>query len=231
MATRKSHQLQVRCGQMSAVMLTLLALLVMLPGCGTAVHSSARAQAQPTAPVEPIDITGVADGIQFHTPQELCGAPWPVAEVIVASVNPSTWNTTDGLRPVGVGERDIVNKGYMIYTPMTLAQIAVLHDPKNSLQVMPEIVTLGGKVGQDQIAIAPYPHLQAGGHYIITLVPALDNLVTKNPPRRSIVSQAFPIDAQGNVMLRQQVIEQGQISQYELKVSLASLKQQLAACA
>jgi hypothetical protein len=218
------------CPAVATVFGLVLALILMLTGCGTASAPATGAHAQPVATSQPINITSLADTMQFHTPQELCAAPFPIVEVIVESVGAGAWNTPGGVRPA-VGERDVVQQGYMIYTPMTFARVTVLRNTPQLSIAPQQIVMMGGTAGQDQIHIAPFPQLQVGGQYVLILSPSRDRAAVDNGEHRLIVGQAFPVDAQGNVLLKPQVVEQGQISQQELKVTLVDLVRQLNACA
>jgi hypothetical protein len=201
-----------------------------LTGCGTTSSPAAGSQVQPAATSQPINIIGDDDTMEFHTPQELCTASFPIAEVTVKSVGAGVWNTPGGVRPT-VGERDVLRQGYMIYTPVTFSRLTVLRN-KPQLEVVPQqIVMMGGKAGQDQIRIAPYPQVQVSGHYVLILVPARDRAAVYNGERRLIVAQAFSVDVQGDVLLRPQIVEQGQVSQQELKMPLSDLVQQLNTCA
>jgi hypothetical protein len=65
---------------------------------------------------------------------------------------------------------------------------------------------------------------------VILLTLGFDPTAHAFTQRWLLVSQIFPVDAQGMVQLQPQTIEQGQVSQQEVKISLGDLAEQLSAC-
>jgi hypothetical protein len=203
----------------------VLAIVVLLTGCGA--PSSGATMASPTATLPPIHINGVADVPEARTPGEMCHRTL-VADATVASLGQARWNTANGARPA-LDASAIMQGGYSIYTPVLLARIQPFIDRRQDAPHS-EIVALGGQVGQDSMRIDPYPTPSVGGRYIVLLVPGVDPAANGVTQRWLVISQLVPIDGQDMVQLQPQTVEQGQVSQEEIKLPLADLTQQLAAC-
>jgi hypothetical protein len=122
----------------------------------------------------------------------------------------------------------VVRKGYGIYTPILFSQERLLLDHRRVLSK--EIDSVGGRVGQDQIQIDPFPQLALGSRYLVILMPGTDPIAHGYTQQWLIIYDAFPIDSQGNVLLQPQVIEQGNIVQRESRVALADVASQLTTC-
>ncbi len=95
----------------------------------------------------------------------------------------------------------LVQQGYRIYTPVTFTTLHALVDHRP--QPVAAYVTMGGKVGQDQMTIDPFPQLANGGHYVIVFGPGDEQPGVGKVAKWLVVYDAFDFDAQGNVILQQ----------------------------
>ena len=171
-----------------------------------------------------------ADRYEYTTPQSMCSAIL-ISEVIVGSHGEPHWNTPNGQHPLISGSIAVLTQGYRIYTPLRFTQNHPLIDHRPA--PTKEFVTNGGQVGSDSIAIESFPILRDGGHYIIVFSPGLKPASQGKTTDWLVVYDAFPIDAHGMVQLQaaSSANEPGPGQpQQEIKLSLASLEQQLAAC-
>ncbi len=184
---------------------------------------------QSTKSYPPLNLRYKADRYEFTTPASMCPTVL-TAEVVVGSHKPSFWNTANGLRPQIADPQKLVQQGYNLYTPVTFSTLRALVDHRT--QPVAEYVTMGGTVSQDQMTVDPYPQLADGGHYVIVFGPG-NEPGTGKVAKWLVVYNAFPFDAQGNVVLQQAGSPNepgpGQ-PQPEIKLPLSSLEQQLAAC-
>lgn len=190
---------------------------------------SPSSQSQATNAYPPLNLHYDADRYEFTTPASMCPSVL-TAEVVVGSHGPSFWNSANALRPQIANPTSVIRQGYTIYTPVTFSTLHLLVDHRP--QPVVTYVTMGGKVGQDQIIIDPYPQLANGSHYVIVFGPGNEPGVGK-VGKWLIVYNAFPVDAQGNVVLQQagSPNESGPGQpQPAIKLPLSSLEQQLAAC-
>jgi hypothetical protein len=229
---RKSKRFR---GFLVAGILTLLALGA-LAGCGqptTATQQYALARAQPT-PLPTVHVAGVVDRVQFTKPEELCMPTFiaGVAEVVVGAHGDARWNTSNGKRPPIATGGEIMRQGYFIYTPVMFSSFTSLR--VHSLLPGEAYMTIGGQVGQDSYRMDGYPQLQGiGGHYILVITtPAPRKGMT--PADTLLISYAFPIDANGKVIIQQagDPNEPGPgVPQPEISVALTDLKAMLARCA
>jgi hypothetical protein len=186
-------------------------------------------QSQSTTAYPPLNLHYDADRYEYTSPASMCPSVL-TAEVVVGSHGPSFWNSANALRPQVANPTTLTQLGYDIYTPVTFSTLHVLVDHRP--QPVITYVTEGGKVGQDQIFTDPFPQLADGGHYVIVFGPGNEPGVGK-VGKWLIVYDAFPVDAQENVVLQQAGSPNepgpGQ-PRPEIKLSLSSLEQQLAAC-
>jgi hypothetical protein len=184
---------------------------------------------QSTTAYPPLILHYAVDRYEFTTPARMCSSML-TAEVVVGSHGPSFWNTANGLRPQVTDPPKVIQLGYTIYTPVTFSTVHVLVDRRP--QPVAAYVTEGGRVGHDQITIDPYPQLADGGHDVIVFGPGNEPGVGK-VAKWLIVYDAFPVDAQGNVVLQHAGSPNepgpGQ-PQPAITLPLSSLEQQLAAC-
>lgn len=170
------------------------------------------------------------DRFEYTTPQSMCSAIL-VSEVIVGSHGEPHWNTPNGQRPLISDSNAVLTQGYRIYTPLRFTQNHPLidHRPAPTKQ----FVTDGGQVGSDSIAIEPFPALRDGGHYLVVFSPGVKPAGKGQTTDWLVVYEAFPIDAHGMAQLQaaSPTNEPGPGQpQPEIKLSLTSLKAQLAAC-
>lgn len=204
----------------------LAAFMLVVPLAITACGAPASGQASYPA----IHVKMDADRYKYTTPQSMCSSIL-TSEVIVGSHGRPHWNSSNGQRPLITDSNAVVTQGYRIYTPLRFAQNHPLIDHRPA--PTREFVTNGGQVGSDSISIDPFPNLRDGGHYIVVFSPGLMPAGRGKTADWLVVYDAFPIDAQGMVQLQAASPSNepgpGQ-PQQEIKLSLTSLKQQLAAC-
>jgi hypothetical protein len=214
-------QIATANAQKALAALTLVVSLA-VAACG------APASGQATYPA--IHVKMDVDRYEYTTLQSMCSAIL-ISEVIVGSHGEPHWNTSNGQRPLISDSNSVVTQGYRIYTPLRFTQNHPLidHRPAPTKQ----FVTDGGQVGSDSIAIEPFPVLRDGGHYLVVFSPGLTPAGKGTTTDWLVVYDAFPIDAHGMVQLQaaSPTNEPGLGQpQPEIKLSLTSLKQQLAAC-
>lgn len=222
-------------GRAAAVIALALAvpLLVVLSACApVTAQAASQASGQPTATPEPaLHVHFLVDMFQFTAPEQFCQT-LVTAEVVVGAHGAARWNTVDGKRPAGVlTEDEVVAQNYRIYTPVTFARFVPLIDHRHV--ATKEFLTIGGQVGQDTYEADELPTLPGtGGHYIVVFSPATPH-TGGNTEASLVVGWAYPVDAQGMVVLQQagNPNEPGPGSPSPpILIALASLKQRLAAC-
>ncbi len=226
-ASRRSRVLSV----------VFVAFMLLLTGCAStqptvatqptkAVQRTATATPVPSGP--PLDLHFDSDRVPINTVADLCHFSL-VADVMAGALGQPHWNTPTGARPAGVLNVDVVtDHGYRIYTPLTFSKMAILVDHRQ--QPTSEYVQMGGKVGQDQIWNDSYPQLTSGSHYVVTLLPTIDTETQGYTEKILVVRDAFPVDEQGVVLFKPEIIEQGVVTQQEEKIALSDLARQLANC-
>lgn len=207
------------------------AFLVMLNACGQSVaQPNSGAAGQPSAS-SGLHVRLDADMFQYTSAVQLCQT-LVTAEVVVGSHGVPRWNTPNGTLPATVKtSTDVIKENLRIYTPITFARFATLVDHRHV--ATKEFLTLGGQVGQDSYYINDVSTLQGtGGHYVVVLYPSTPQS-GGNTEVSLVVGHAYPVDAQGIVMLQAagNSNEPGVGSaQPAITIALTALKQQLAAC-
>ncbi len=219
-----------------SVVLSFVSLVLLwLAGC---VPVSTRATTQPSAPAQPTATATIAypplnlhldgNGAPINTVADLCHYLL-VADVTVKALGQSHWNTPTGARPDGpVDNIEVARHGYRIYSPLIFSQMSVLVDHRS--QPTEEYANVGGQVGQDQIWINAFPQLTSGSRYVAVFLPSIDSEKEDYTENILFASDAFPVDAQGVVLFKPQIIEQGVVTQKEQKFALSDMEQQLASC-
>lgn len=221
--------------------LVSIAVLLLLAGCGgTSVGQpnqvSLPKQAHSAAIVLNID----ADRYEYNTPANMCHAPM-IADVIVGTTGQSHWNTTNEVPPSVLSQSLPANQvkealfsgGYMIYTPVAFTSMNILFDHRTTKPSSEEFAMVGGQQGTTQVTMAEYPSLQASTRYLVVFTPGLNASTHTLDSQWQLVYNAFPIDAQGMVLLQQagSPNERGSGQpQPEVKIAFSDLQQQLAAC-
>lgn len=205
--------------------------IVLLSACGSV---AARSQAlgesgvrSPSGPQEPLDIRVIVDRFVFDQPDLMCKAGL-VADASVAALGPAHWNSADGSRAANLDREVALARGYQIVTTVRFSKFTVLIDRRHGPTL--ELAQVGGRVGQDQYWADGFPKLVPAQRYLVVFNAGLAGGVGITQSLL-LVYDAFPIDRQQMVLLRPQVIEQGRISQQELKLPLTQIAQQLSACA
>jgi hypothetical protein len=205
--------------------------MLLLAGCVVA-QPSASSQTNGThSQANGIHIQGDADRIVYGTPQLMCTAPL-VMEVGVSALGPGHWNTPDASRPPKPDAGFIVDEGYAIYTPLHFSHMHIYVDHRHQPQSTIEFATIGGIAGPDSYDMG-YPQAPPGGNYLLVLVPGTDPVAHAWTEKVYVVTDAFPIDAQGNVILQPAHMEgKGQQTQNfpAVTMPLSQLPQQLASC-
>ncbi len=173
-----------------------------------------------------IDIQTYFSRFELDSPELMCKASL-VMDTHVDAVGPSHWNTPDGARPPNADKDLILSKGYQIVAPIRSSRNAVLLDQRHAPTT--EFVTLGGQIGQDRYRVDGFPQLSPGRRYLVVFTAGLagGTGVTQSV---LVAYNAFPIDSQEMVLLRQEVVEQGRVSQKQVKLPLAQIVQQLSRC-
>jgi hypothetical protein len=212
-----------------------LALLLWLAGC---VPVSTRATTHPTATNQPTATATIAypplnvhltgDKVPINTVADLCHYTL-VADVTVKTLGQPHWNTPTGARPAGpVDDIQVARHGYRIYSPLIFSQMRIFVDHRS--QPTSEYANVGGQVGQDQIWIDDFSLLTNGSRYVAVFVPTIDAQTEGYTEKILFASDAFPVDAQGMVLFKPQLVEQGVVTQKEQKFALSDMEQQLAGC-
>jgi hypothetical protein len=206
----------------SCVMLVVL----LLAGCTVAQPRQQTGNKPLASQDNGINIRGDSSRIVIATPELMCQAPL-VIDVGVSIKGKSHWNTPDASRPQTRDAKTILEQGFAIYTPIQFSHMHIHIDHRH--QPTKEFATIGGDIGPDHYWLDD-PQVVAGQAYLLVLVPGIDPIGHAYKEDTYLVTDAFPIDAQGMVQLQPQLIEQGQVTQQEKKVPLTELAQQLASC-
>ena len=190
--------------------LAIMALL--LTGCTVAQQSNG------------VHIHGEADRISLNTPELMFGAIL-VLDAGISGLGSSHWNTPDGSRPAGADERTLVRDGYAIYAPLHFSYMHIHVDHRQ--QPTREFDTIGGQVGPDSYD-AGYPQVAPQHNYLLVFVYGIQAQQGESQIVL-IVTDAFPIDAQGIVTLQYGSTEQGHVYP-PVTAPLSQIVQQLASC-
>jgi hypothetical protein len=174
----------------------------------------------------PVHVSVDSDRFEIITPAQMCGVVL-VADGNVSAYAPGHWNTGNGKRPAGLDERGLIQQGYSIMTPIRLSAMTADRD-RRTLPTA-EYVVLGGMVGQDSWKDTSFPHPRMGLRVLMVFVPSQVPGGTFTQQSLTLF-EAFPIDSAGMVTLLPQTIEQGKVSQSEVKVSLIELRNDLSKC-
>ncbi len=84
-------------------------------------------------------------------------------------------------------------------------------------------------MGQDEYWIHGFPLLTAGQRYLIVFSPGL-SAGAGITQTLLVAYNAFPIDNQEVVVLKTKQVEQGHVTQEEVRLPLSQILQQLASC-
>jgi hypothetical protein len=215
-----------------ALLASTAALLLILSACAPATSQpNSGLSGQQNAP-SGLNIRLSADKFEFTSAQQFCQT-LATAEVVVGSHGTARWNTVDGkLSAQARTPVAVLTGNYRIYTPITFARFVPLVDYR--YVATKGFLTVGGQVGQDSYSIDASPTLAGvGGHYVVVLFPSTPH-TGGNTEVALVVGYAYPVDAQGIVTLQPagNPKEPGiGPPQPAITIALASLRQQLAACA
>ncbi len=209
--------------------LSLAVVAILQTGCVAVAQQGSlphNANAQPNG----IHIKG--DGVTIDWVAHMCIASLAM-DAGIAGLKPTHWNTPDGTRSAALDKLTILKEGYSIYTPLQFSYQHILLDHRQRIGLAPgqtsELVTIGGANGPDTYD-EDDPQVIVGGDYLLLFVQGIDPIAHGYTEKWLTVAAAFPIDPQGKVILKQQMIEQGQVTQQEQRVPLSQIAQQLAAC-
>lgn len=201
--------------------------VVMTVACGPAQASDVASTRSSATAGGGVHVSFANDRVEVTSPPQMC--TWPlVADAIVASYGQGHWDTVDGTRPPGLTQFGLIQQGYAIFTPVKFAQMAIDRDHRS--RATTEYAVLGGIVGTDSWDDTSFPKPNIGHRVLMVFAPsqlAGGSLVTQ---ATLLVYEAFSIDAFDMVTLQRQTIEQGQISQRELKLSLSEVRADLSRC-
>jgi hypothetical protein len=207
--------------------LLIAGVILLIAAAALTVHAAGSPGRVPnTTAGQPLNLLEHVDRFVFDTPALMCQSDL-VVDAQFAGRGTSHWTTPNGQRPQGVDSRTLLARGYSIVTPINFASAHPLLDHRRL--ATSEFVVLGGQVGQDRIASDSAP-LKAGSRYVLVAVPNADAQTGRWTERSLVVLDAFPIDSQGMVTLRPQIIEQGKVSQALVRVSLSQLHTQVGSC-
>jgi len=207
----------------------ILTLAIVLGGCG----STLAEQATPQASYAPLHIVLDADRLTLTKPEEMCNRML-VADVVVGAPIASRWNTADGKLPADVaskGAREVEKQGYFIYTIVSLSRMTPLRDGRQA--PTQQFLTIGGQVGQDTYVVHEEPQLTPGVRYLAVFDHPTP---VKGAPsgETMLLSFAYQIDGQGMILFQRagnpNEPSDGGALQPEIKTSLTSLRELLAAC-
>ncbi len=204
----------------------LAAVILLLAGCDVAQPGSLAVS---TVPPNGIHIQGDNQTIDFTNPANMCIGSL-VADVGIAGLGTSHWNTPDGKRSATLDKGTILKNGYAIYTPVRFSHMHIHRDQRH--QPTTEFATIGGAVGPDSYDM-DYPQVTPGGNYLLVLVPGTDPVAKAYTEKWLVVVAAYPIDAQGVVTFMPEHMEgKGQQSEKVPAVTkpLSQITQQLANC-
>lgn len=203
---------------------------LLLTGCaqaGQAGHSGSASVNTVAPSGAPLHLRLSSYRVEFNTPASMCTVPL-IATGSVSTYLPAHWNTANDTRPSNLTPMQARQQGYMIYTPMTFDAFKVLQDRRS--QPTREFVAMGGQAGQDTYSIDEYPRPQIGQQILMLFVHSNHAGQPGYFQDMLVLYETFPIDAQGNVLLQQQTIEQGQVAGQNVTISLSQLVSELGTC-
>jgi hypothetical protein len=220
----------VRYVSMFLVLLAILAACAISPRHQSQNVMPANTIAQPAAttiaqPPATIKILGDSDRFPLNTPQLMCMATL-VVDASISAIKPGHWNTPGNTAPPTTDATTILRQGYIIYTPILLSGMVTHVDHRK--QQTSEFVLLGGQAGPYLYNVR-FPTVTPGMHYLLVFVPASDHQTRAYTQKWLVVTDAFPIDAQGIVTLQPKVTEPDGTTP-AVTMPLSQLTQQLATC-
>ncbi len=165
-----------------------------------------------------IEVDGIAVPLNTACRNQGFAAPHLIIDATTASTPlASHWNTPDGLKPANFSKQHA--SPFSIVTPLRFTQMHIVADERK--EPTSEIVTLGGQVGQDQIVvIGLYPHLIPSQHYLLFLDPGII-------AGQLFVTEAFRVIGTDTVVAQEPLVEQGQVTQPQVTMSLTKVEAQL----
>lgn len=175
----------------------------------------------------PVVVELETDRADLSTPAAMCKSVL-VADLTVGSLERPHWNTPEGLRPANLSPTDVSQRGARIYTPFSAQRMTVLVDHRS--QPSREYVAFGGAVGADRVSDDEYPQLSPGKRFLVVFTPSIDASGQSHTDRSLLAFSAYPIDAQGRVMIQMARVEQGKVSQSDVVVNVVDIASQLARC-
>ncbi|HEY7125911.1 MAG TPA: hypothetical protein VH540_18300 [Ktedonobacterales bacterium] len=142
-------------------------------------------------------------------------------DATVERLLPSHCSTPDGLKPVADLTESQARQSYHIYIPLVFSRMQVLVDhreePTDAFVVATGRLTNGGFTSEGSRLLTP------GLRYLLVFIPGLNALAKGYTQQWLIVYEAYRIDDQAMVFLKEQTVEQGVVSQQEEKVPLSKL--------
>ncbi|MEO6887433.1 MAG: hypothetical protein ABI456_00345 [Ktedonobacteraceae bacterium] len=192
----------------------------------TAATGSSGMPMQSTATVtapSPMNRTIAIDGQMVPLAQACHDHSRPSPRLIIDATTTSTplaghWNTPDRVRPANISTRNV--SLFSIVTPLRFSALHIIVDTRRAKTG--EMATLGGRAGADQIHIIGglYPTLQAHQRYLLFFDPGISE-------QQLVVVAAFRIIGPNTVVAQEQSVEQGQVTQAEVRLSLSHVTAQL----
>ena len=113
-------------------------------------------------------------------------------------------------------------------TPFQLSKMQPLLDHRQ--QPTQELMFQGGQIGTVKMVKEDNPHPEVGSRYVMLLANAYDPETHIYSELRLELAAAFSVDEQEMVLLDRQTIEQGVVTQPEVKVPLSEIQKELASC-
>ena len=195
--------------------------------CGNGTSRTVEALPRAGAAGSQVIIDLHSDRADLSTPSAMCKSVL-VADLTVGSVATPHWNTPGASRPASLTAADISSRGVRIYTAFSTRRIAILVDHRSVSTG--EYVAFGGTIGADRVNDDQFPQLLAGQRYLVVFTASIDASGPTHTERVLLAFDAFPIDSQGQVLIQPTRVEQGKVSQAQVKQSLSDITSQLSRC-
>ncbi len=207
----------------------LVLVMLLLAGCTVTQPGYQTGGKSPASQDAGINIRGDSSRIVIGTPELMCQAPL-VIDAGISVKGKSHWNTLDASRPQTRDAKTILEQGFAIYTPIQFSHMHIYVDHRH--QPTKEFATIGGDIGPDHYWLGD-PQVQTGQNYLLVLVPGVTPMGHAYNESLYLVTDAFPIDAQGTVILQAAHDEgKGASTQHfpAVTMPLSQIAQQLASC-
>ena len=186
----------------------LVAVTLLIAGCGAATPTSAPTHSGPASPVSTEGCGGSTVSIDYlpHTTAVLAGYGWDFVVADAVGFERAIFNTRDGSRPAGFPGPPSGGDGNaetMIYTPINVEIHRPISGPWSvgTQQILVEggtVLLEGGSVPCFTMRVYPVPHVEPGSRYVFILSEALDS-EGETPLLLPKARFAWPVDPAGMV--------------------------------